>query len=43
MLAGARAPQVHGAVLMDGVGLAGGAILPTSGSFVAAPAVTQAT
>jgi len=34
MLAGARAPQVHGAVLMDGVGLAGGAILPTSGSFV---------
>jgi pimeloyl-ACP methyl ester carboxylesterase len=34
MLAGARAPQVHGAVLMDGVGLAGGAIVPTSGSFV---------
>jgi pimeloyl-ACP methyl ester carboxylesterase len=34
MLAGARATQVHGAVLMDGVGLAGGAILPTSGSFV---------
>ena len=35
MLAGARAPQVHGAVLMDGVGLAGGATGPTSGSFVA--------
>jgi pimeloyl-ACP methyl ester carboxylesterase len=37
MLAGARAPQVHGAVLMDGIGLTGGATGPTSGSFVLLP------
>jgi pimeloyl-ACP methyl ester carboxylesterase len=37
MLAGARASQVHGAVLCDGPGLAGGAIGPTSQSFVALP------
>ncbi|MGD9999549.1 MAG: alpha/beta fold hydrolase [Ilumatobacteraceae bacterium] len=37
MLAGARAPQVRGAVLGDGPGLAGGAIGPTSQSFVAVP------
>ena len=38
MLAGARASQVRGAVLCDGPGLAGGAIGPTSQSFVALPA-----
>lgn len=37
MLAGARAAQVHGVVLCDGPGLAGGAIGPTSQSFVALP------
>ena len=37
MLAGARASQVRGAVLCDGPGLAGGAIAPTSQSFVALP------
>jgi len=37
MLAGARADQVHGAVLCDGPGLAGGAIAPTSQSFVVLP------
>lgn len=36
-LAGARATQVRGAVLCDGPGLAGGAIGPTSQSFVALP------
>lgn len=36
-LAGARATQVKGAVLCDGPGLAGGAIGPTSQSFVALP------
>jgi pimeloyl-ACP methyl ester carboxylesterase len=34
MLAGARPREVHGAVLCDGPGLAGGAIGPTSQSFV---------
>ncbi len=34
MLAGARPQQVRGAVLCDGPGLAGGAISPTSQSFV---------
>jgi pimeloyl-ACP methyl ester carboxylesterase len=34
MLAGARPSQVRGAVLCDGPGLAGGAIGPTSQSFV---------
>jgi pimeloyl-ACP methyl ester carboxylesterase len=37
MLAGARATDVHGAVLCDGPGLAGGAIGPTSQSFVTLP------
>ena len=37
MLAGARAGQVRGAVLCDGPGLAGGAIGPTSQSFVTLP------
>ena len=37
MLAGARASQVRGAVLCDGPGLAGGAIAPTSQSFVTLP------
>lgn len=40
MLAGARPQQVRGAVLCDGPGLAGGAIGPTSQSFVTlAPSV----
>jgi pimeloyl-ACP methyl ester carboxylesterase len=33
-LAGARAGSVHGTVLADGPGLAGGAVQPTSSSFV---------
>jgi pimeloyl-ACP methyl ester carboxylesterase len=37
MLAGARAAQVRGAVLADGPGLAGGAVGPTSQSFVVLP------
>jgi pimeloyl-ACP methyl ester carboxylesterase len=37
MLAGARATQVRGAVLCDGPGLAGGAVGPTSQSFVVLP------
>jgi len=37
LLAGARAEQVQGAVLCDGPGLAGGAIQPTSQSFVTLP------
>ncbi len=37
MLAGARAATVRGAVLGDGPGLAGGAIGPTSQSFVTLP------
>jgi pimeloyl-ACP methyl ester carboxylesterase len=36
-LAGARATRVKGAILCDGPGLAGGAIGPTSQSFVALP------
>lgn len=35
LLAGARATQVHGVVIADGPGLTGGAIGPTSQSFVA--------
>lgn len=35
LLAGARATQVHGIVITDGPGLAGGAVGPTSQSFVA--------
>lgn len=35
LLAGARAAQVHGAVVCDGPGLTGGAIGPTSQAFVA--------
>lgn len=34
-LAGARAKSVRGAVLADGPGLAGGAVVPTSSSFLA--------
>jgi pimeloyl-ACP methyl ester carboxylesterase len=34
-LAGARATSVRGAVLADGPGLAGGAVVPTSSSFLA--------
>ena len=34
-LAGARAGSVRGAVLCDGPGLAGGAVVPTSSSFLA--------
>jgi len=37
MLAGSRPGQVRGAVLWDGPGLAGGAIGPTSQSFVVLP------
>ena len=37
-LAGARAVQVHGAVLVDGPGLAGGPTGPTSQSFFSLPA-----
>jgi pimeloyl-ACP methyl ester carboxylesterase len=37
MLAGARAAEVRGAVLCDGAGLAGGAVGPTSQSFVTIP------
>jgi pimeloyl-ACP methyl ester carboxylesterase len=36
-LAGARAAQVHGAVLVDGPGLAGGPTGPTSQSFFSLP------
>lgn len=36
-LAGARASQVHGAVLVDGPGLAGGPTGPTSQSFFSLP------
>lgn len=39
MLAGARASEVHGAVLADGSGLAGGATLPTSQAYVNLPPV----
>lgn len=41
MLAGARATSVRGAVLCDGPGLAGGAIGPTSQSFVTLPASSR--
>ena len=37
-LAGARATQVHGAILVDGPGLAGGPTGPTSQSFFSLPA-----
>jgi pimeloyl-ACP methyl ester carboxylesterase len=37
-LAGARAPQVRGAILLDGPGLAGGPTGPTSQSFFSLPA-----
>jgi pimeloyl-ACP methyl ester carboxylesterase len=40
LLAGARGKQVHGAILLDGVGLTGGATGPTSGSFVLLPQST---
>jgi pimeloyl-ACP methyl ester carboxylesterase len=40
-LAGARASQVRGAVLADGPGLAGGAVGPTSQSFVVLPRRSQ--
>ena len=39
-LAGARAAQVHGAVLVDGPGLAGGPTGPTSQSFFTLPSST---
>ena len=41
MLAGARPQQVRGAVLCDGPGLAGGAIGPTSQSFVTLAAIAH--
>ena len=37
-LAGARAAQVHGAIMLDGPGLAGGPTGPTSQSFFTLPA-----
>ncbi len=40
-LAGARASQVHGVILCDGPGLAGGATEPTSMSFFALPSDGQ--
>jgi pimeloyl-ACP methyl ester carboxylesterase len=39
-LAGARAAQVHGAILVDGPGLAGGPTGPTSQSFFSLPSST---
>jgi len=39
-LAGARATQVHGAIVLDGPGLAGGPTGPTSQSFFSLPAST---
>lgn len=42
MLAGARADAVHGTVLGDGPGLAGGSVSPTSQSFVALPPAAHA-
>ena len=41
MLAGARPTQVRGALLCDGPGLAGGAVGPTSQSFVTLPPTTR--
>lgn len=40
-LAGARAAQVHGAILLDGPGLAGGPTGPTSQSFFSLPPSEQ--
>ena len=40
-LAGARASQVHGAVLVDGPGLAGGPTGPTSQSFFSLPSTAS--
>ena len=40
-LAGARSAQVHGAILLDGPGLAGGPTGPTSQSFFSLPPATQ--
>jgi pimeloyl-ACP methyl ester carboxylesterase len=40
-LAGARARQVHGAVLVDGPGLAGGPTGPTTQSFFSLPPTTR--
>ncbi len=39
-LAGARASQVHGAIMLDGPGLAGGPTGPTSQSFFSLPPST---
>jgi pimeloyl-ACP methyl ester carboxylesterase len=41
-IAGGRASQVHGAILVDGPGLAGGPTGPTSQSFFSLPASTHA-
>lgn len=41
-IAGARASQVHGAVLVDGPGLAGGPTGPTSQSFFSLPTAASA-
>ncbi len=41
-LAGARAAQVHGAIMLDGPGLAGGPTGPTSQNFVSMPPSTTA-
>jgi len=41
-IAGARAAQVHGAILVDGPGLAGGPTGPTSQSFFSLPPSTSA-
>jgi pimeloyl-ACP methyl ester carboxylesterase len=41
-LAGARASQVHGAILVDGPGLAGGPTGPTSQSFFSLPSSASA-
>ena len=40
-LAGARSGQVHGAIVLDGPGLAGGPTGPTSQSFFSLPPATQ--
>ncbi len=41
-IAGGRAAQVHGAILVDGPGLAGGPTGPTSQSFFSLPATSHA-
>ena len=41
-IAGARAGQVHGAILVDGPGLAGGPTGPTSQSFFSLPPIDHA-